>query len=65
MARGPRVGDEKKAKAGDRVEISGFATRVDEEDGKVTVWIDGGGLVTVDTDSIADCSSTSRVAVRE
>ncbi|TJW04799.1 MAG: hypothetical protein E5W97_10945 [Mesorhizobium sp.] len=55
----------KKARAGEKVPISGFATRVDSADGKVTVRIDGGGLVTVDLDSIADCSPTSRVAVRE
>ncbi|MET3522064.1 hypothetical protein [Mesorhizobium abyssinicae] len=54
----------KKARAGEKVPISG-ATRVDSTDGKITVRIDGGGLVTVDFDSIADCSPTSRVAVRE
>ncbi|MER8377521.1 hypothetical protein [Mesorhizobium sp. M1406] len=53
------------AKAGQKVEISGFATRVDAEDGKVTVRIDGGGLVTVDIDAITAMSATSRVRVRE
>ncbi|MER9298630.1 hypothetical protein NKI38_19350 [Mesorhizobium sp. M0621] len=55
----------KRANAGQKVEISGFATHVDEEDGKVTVRIDGGGLVTVDFDAITDISATSRVKVRE
>ena len=54
-----------KAKPGQKIEIRGFATRVDKEDGKVTVRIDGGGLVTVDADSITSVSSTSRVSVRE
>ncbi|MER9947693.1 hypothetical protein [Mesorhizobium sp. M0047] len=54
-----------KAKVGQKVEISGFATRVDQEDGKVTIRIDGCGLVTVDMDSIAEVSPTSRVTVRE
>ncbi|MER8753285.1 hypothetical protein NKH57_29365 [Mesorhizobium sp. M1050] len=54
-----------KAKVGQKVEISGFATRVVQEDGKVTVRIDGGGLVTVDMDSIAKVSATPRVTVRE
>ena len=53
------------AKPGQKIEIRGFATRVDKEDGKVTVRIDGGGLVTVDADSITSVSSTSRVSVRE
>lgn len=55
----------KKAKAGQKVGISGFATRVDDEDGKIRVRIDGGGLVMVDVDAIADLSTTSRVNVRE
>jgi hypothetical protein len=55
----------KKAKAGQKVDISGFATRVDEEDEKVTVRIDGGGLVTMDVDAIANLSTTSRVNVRD
>ena len=55
----------KKAKVGQKVEIRGFATRVDDEDGKVTIRIDGGGLVTVDVDTITDISPTSRVDVRE
>ena len=53
------------AKPGQKIEIRGFATRVDKEDGKVAVRIDGGGLVTVDADSITSVSSTSRVSVRE
>ena len=32
-----------KAKPGQKIEIRGFATRVDKEDGKVTVRINGGG----------------------
>ena len=48
-----------KAKPGQKIEISGFATRVEKEDGTVTVRIDGGGLVTVDADS------TWRVSVRQ
>lgn len=60
----PLAIDTPKAMAGEKVPISGFATRVDSTDGKITVRIDGGGLVTVDLDSIADCSPTSRVAVR-
>jgi len=54
-----------KAKPGQKIEIRGFATRVDKEDGKVTVRIDGGGLVTVDADSITSVSATSRVSVRQ
>lgn len=54
-----------KAKPGQKIEIRGFATRVDKEDGKVTVRIDGGGLVTVDADSITNVSATSRVSVRQ
>jgi len=54
-----------KAKPGQKVEIRGFATRVDAEDGKVTVRIDGGGLVTVDAAAITEVSATSRVSVRE
>jgi len=54
-----------KAKPGQKIEIRGFATRVDREDGKVTVRIDGGGLVTVDTDSMTSMSATSRVSVRQ
>jgi hypothetical protein len=54
-----------KAKPGQKIEIRGFATRVDKEDGKVTIRIDGGGLVTVDTDSITSMSATSRVSVRQ
>ncbi len=55
----------KKPGRGQKIEISGFATRVDDEDGKVTVRIDGGGLVTVDADTITNLSTTSRVTVRE
>jgi hypothetical protein len=54
-----------KAKPGQKIEIRGFATRVDREDGKVTVRIDGGGLVTVDADSTTNVSATSRVSVRQ
>ncbi|GLS39745.1 hypothetical protein GCM10010869_53420 [Mesorhizobium tianshanense] len=42
----------KKAKPGIKVELIGYATRVDDEDGKVTVKI--GDLVTVDQDSITN-----------
>ena len=55
----------KKTRAGQKIDITGFATRVEDEDGKVTVRIDGGGLVTVDADAITNLSTTSRVTVRE
>ncbi|PBC18683.1 hypothetical protein FJV83_28595 [Mesorhizobium sp. WSM4307] len=54
-----------KATAGQKIEVRGFVTRVDKEDGKVTVRIDGGGLVTGDADSITNVSATSRVSVRQ
>jgi hypothetical protein len=54
-----------KAKPGQIIEIRGFATRIDKEDGKVTIRIDGGGLVTVDADSITSMSATSWISVRQ
>ncbi|TIP07756.1 hypothetical protein [Mesorhizobium sp.] len=43
---------QEKAKPGMKVELIGYATRVDDEDGKVTVKI--GDLVMVDQDSITN-----------
>ncbi|RNJ42417.1 hypothetical protein B5V01_07985 [Mesorhizobium erdmanii] len=42
-----------KAKPGDKVEITGFVTRIDVEEGKITVRTDGGGIVTVDREIVA------------
>jgi len=44
----------KKAKPGDKVPLTGWVMRVDDEDRKVTVKV--GGLVTVDQDSLTDWS---------
>ncbi|MER8956351.1 hypothetical protein NKH98_27300 [Mesorhizobium sp. M0833] len=43
----------KGAKAGEKIDITGFVTRIDAEDGKVTVRIDGGGPVTVDIETVS------------
>ncbi|RWD81325.1 hypothetical protein [Mesorhizobium sp.] len=43
----------KRTRAGQKVEITGFVTRVDDEDGKVTVRIEGHGLVTVDIEAVS------------
>lgn len=43
----------KRAKAGQKVDITGFVTRIDDEDGKLTVRIEGGGLVTVDIEAVS------------
>ncbi|MGX5839763.1 hypothetical protein ACWGTI_03450 [Mesorhizobium sp. ArgA1] len=50
-----------KAKPGDKVVITGFVTRIDDEEGKITVRTDGGGTVTVDSDIVA----SDRVQVTE
>ncbi|RWB27538.1 MAG: hypothetical protein EOQ42_12120 [Mesorhizobium sp.] len=43
----------KRTKAGQKVEITGFVTRVNDENGKVTVRIEGAGLVTVDVGTVS------------
>lgn len=43
----------KRTRAGQKVEITGFVTRVDDENGKVTVRIEGAGLVTVDVETVS------------
>ena len=40
----------RKAKVGDKIPISGYVTRIDEDFGKLTVRI--GGLITIDMNSI-------------